>query len=63
MALFFIGEVMAVFEECMIGSIGYSDIPKDPLEELFNNLKWKKINKLQLELDGSNSLEEDNELL
>jgi hypothetical protein len=47
----------------MIGSIGYSDIPKDPLEELFNGLQWKQTSKLQLELDGSNSLEEDNELL
>jgi len=46
--------------ECMIGSVGYSDIPKqDPLEELFNNIRWKKTNKLQLELDGSDSLEED----
>jgi hypothetical protein len=61
MALFFIGEEMII--ECMIGSVSYTDIPQDPLEELFNNLKWKKTNKLQLELDGSESLEEDNELL
>ena len=47
--------------ECMIGSVGYTDIPKDPLEDLFDSLKWKKINKLQLELDGSNSLEEEDD--
>ena len=49
--------------ECMIGSVSYSDIPQDPLKELFDDLKWKKINKLQLELDGSESLEEDDGIL
>jgi len=47
----------------MIGYGIFNDIPKDPLEELFDSLKWKKINKLQLELDGSDSLEEDDGIL
>ena len=37
--------------ECMIGTVSYSDIPQDPLEELFDNIKWKKINSKQ-GLDG-----------
>jgi len=44
----------------MIGSVRYNDIPKDPLKELFNNIKWKKMNKkIQVELDGIKLPESD----
>lgn len=45
--------------ECMIGSVGYSDIPSDPLEEMFNNIKWQKMDRTKLELDGFSSSSDD----
>lgn len=45
--------------ECMIGSVGYNDIPKDPLEELFHNIKWESISDKEIRETDHLSDEDD----